>query len=417
VDDHSQATQVYLLQLKSRVLTVLQKFWSYVHTHFGVSIKIIRSDNALEFDSGPCEEFFSKHDIVHQTSCVDCPQQNGRVERKHKHILEIFRALKFQAGLPLHFWGDCVLTAVYIINRLPSSVLHNKTPFEILLNDHPKYDHMKVFGCLARASNPSRTHDKFEPRGVPCLFLGYSLRQKGYKLMNLLRKQCFVSRDLQFYEHIFPYHKDSYQQYLRSIPHVATPSKDTCLDDMLLHMSSSGSTKDSIAISPVESVLSPSPVQQSSLPIHDHAQPSSSPVVQPVRRSTRTKKPPTWMSDFVTQTSASESPAADNIDTSLVAVVSSVTLTSSSTAFLATLDTPCDPVTFSEAVKDVKWCKAMDAELRAWRRMVLARLLLCHLEKGQLGANGYAELSLNQMAALTSGRLDLWLLAAGRNLG
>jgi len=96
VDDHSRATWMYLLQLQSQALIVLQKFWSYVHTHFGVSIKTIRSDNALEFYSGLCEEFFSKHGIVHQTSCVDRPQQNGRVERKHKHILEISRPYDFR---------------------------------------------------------------------------------------------------------------------------------------------------------------------------------------------------------------------------------------------------------------------------------------------------------------------------------
>ena len=198
VDDHSRATWVYLLQFKSQAFSILQKFWNYVHTHFGKAIKIFRSYNAMEFDSGACETFFSNHGIVHQTSCVDKPQQNGRVERKHKHILEISRALRFQAGLHLVFWDDCVLAAVHIINRLPSSVLHNKTPFEILMKQLPAYDHLKVFGCLAMARNPSRTHDKFDPRGVPCLFVGYPSRQKAYKLLNLLTNQYFVSRDVVF---------------------------------------------------------------------------------------------------------------------------------------------------------------------------------------------------------------------------
>ena len=78
-----------------------------------------------------------------------------------------------------------MLAIVYIINRLPSRVLQNKTPFDILLQQTPAYDHLKVFRCLAMASNPSRNHDKFDPRGVPCLFLGYPSHQ-GYKLMNLL---------------------------------------------------------------------------------------------------------------------------------------------------------------------------------------------------------------------------------------
>jgi len=126
VDDHSRATWVYLMQFKSQAFTMLQKFGAYAQNQFGKQIKILRSGNALEFGSAPYHEFFAKHGIIHQTSCVDRPQQNERVERKHKHILEISRALRFQAALPLCYWGDCVLAAVHLINRLPSKALGNK---------------------------------------------------------------------------------------------------------------------------------------------------------------------------------------------------------------------------------------------------------------------------------------------------
>ena len=99
--------------------------------------------------------------VVHQTSCVNKPQQNGRAERKHRHLLEISRALWFKANLPLKFWGDSVLTATYIINRLPIRILKSKTPYEMLLQKTPQYQHMRVFGCLDFASNQARTGDKF----------------------------------------------------------------------------------------------------------------------------------------------------------------------------------------------------------------------------------------------------------------
>lgn len=90
----------------------------------------MRSDNALEFDDENCKKFFGDLGIIHQT-CVDRPQQNGRCERKHRNILEMARALRFQAGLPLSYWGECVMTATYITNRLPPVSVNNKTPCKI----------------------------------------------------------------------------------------------------------------------------------------------------------------------------------------------------------------------------------------------------------------------------------------------
>lgn len=141
VDDFSRATWVHLLKLKSESLEILKMFCNFVKNQFEKSVKIVRSDNALKFDDSGCKEFFGKLGIIHQTSCVDRPQQNGRVERKHRNILEMSRALRLQAGLPLKYWGECVLTAIHITNRLPSEVLKNVTPHEKLFK---KKSHLTV---------------------------------------------------------------------------------------------------------------------------------------------------------------------------------------------------------------------------------------------------------------------------------
>jgi len=93
VDDCSRATWIYLLTHKSHAFHVMKIFCAYVQNQFDTTIKVVRSDNALEFGSGPTGAYFEQHGIVHWTSYVDRPQHNDRVERKHRHVLEIARAL------------------------------------------------------------------------------------------------------------------------------------------------------------------------------------------------------------------------------------------------------------------------------------------------------------------------------------
>lgn len=179
VDDHTRFTWLYLLQFKSDYLSVLESFITYIQNHFSAHVKTLRSDNALEFSTEACKKLYNKMGIVHQTSVAYRPQQNSRVERKHRSVLKIARCLRFQSGLSLTYWGECVMTAVHLLNRLPTAALENKIPYEMLYQKPADYDHLKVFGCLGFASNPSNSVDKFAIRGVPCVFIGYPATKKG----------------------------------------------------------------------------------------------------------------------------------------------------------------------------------------------------------------------------------------------
>lgn len=179
-----------------------------VERQFNAKVKIVRSDNGTEFKR--MQDYFRENGIVFQTSRVNTPQQNGRVERKHRHILNVARALRFQANLPLHFWGDCVLAASYIISRTPFSILHNKTPYELLFNAPPSFDEFRVFGCLCYAYNVHCKRDKLMSRSRKYIFIGYPQGKKGWKLYDLDTGDYFVSRDVKFYEHIFPFAHPDY---------------------------------------------------------------------------------------------------------------------------------------------------------------------------------------------------------------
>lgn len=151
------------------------------------------------------KDYFLEQGIIHETSCVGTPQQNGRVERKHRHILNVARALRFQAHIPIAFWGECILAAAYLINRTPSVVLHGKTPYELLYGKVPSFDHLRVFGCLCFSHNQHHGGDKFASRSRKCVFLGYPYAKKGWLVYDLEAEKFLVSRDVAFCEGSFPF--------------------------------------------------------------------------------------------------------------------------------------------------------------------------------------------------------------------
>ncbi|GJS20261.1 retrovirus-related pol polyprotein from transposon TNT 1-94 [Tanacetum coccineum] len=117
---------------------------AYIANHFNAKPKFIRPDNGTEIVNGECLAYLRKQGIVHQKSMVYTSQQNATVERKHKHLLDTARALKFHSGLPNKFWGDCMLTTTYLINKMHMKILDWKTLFEMLHGVHPSYDHLRV---------------------------------------------------------------------------------------------------------------------------------------------------------------------------------------------------------------------------------------------------------------------------------
>nr|XP_016494628.1 PREDICTED: uncharacterized protein LOC107813834 [Nicotiana tabacum] len=127
-----------------------------------------------------------------KSSHVHTPQQNGVVERKQRNILEVARAIRLQGYLPLKFWGECVQATIYVINRLPLSVLSGKSSFEILYGRVPSLKHLRTIGCLCFAKVVGEK-DKFAARSVGAMLMGYSLSQKGYTLYNILTNSFFIN--------------------------------------------------------------------------------------------------------------------------------------------------------------------------------------------------------------------------------
>ncbi|KAG7578952.1 Ribonuclease H-like superfamily [Arabidopsis thaliana x Arabidopsis arenosa] len=199
IDEKSKYTWLTLLPSKDRVLEAFTNFQNYVTNHYNAKIKIFRSDNGGEYTSHAFKQHLAKHGIIHQTSCPYTPQQNGVAERKNRHLMEVARSMMFHTNVPKRFWSDAVVLACYLINRTPTKILQDSSPFEVLNKNKPSINHLRVFGCVCFILIGEQ-RNKLDPKSVKGMFIGYSITQKGYKCYIPETRKVLVSRDVKFVE-------------------------------------------------------------------------------------------------------------------------------------------------------------------------------------------------------------------------
>jgi hypothetical protein len=139
---------------------------------FNTKILQVQTDWGGEFRS--LNTFFHKLGIIHRVSCPHTHQQQGCVERKHRHIIDTTLALLAESHVPKRFWDEACQTSCYLINCLPTPTLQHKSLFQKLLNHSLDYKFLKFFGCACFPNLRPYNQHKFEFRSQECVFLGYS---------------------------------------------------------------------------------------------------------------------------------------------------------------------------------------------------------------------------------------------------
>jgi len=205
---------------KSETKYLLNSFVAHVQTQFGKRIKVIRTDNGCEFNY---KEFYDNLGIVHQNSCIETPQQNLVVERKHQHILNVARCIMFHSNIPKQFWSYAICHAVFIINRIPFAVMDFKIPYKLLYKRKLDMSVFKVFGCVCFASTITNNRNKFDSRSRKCIFLGFENGIKGYVFLDVKTREIFISRDVIFHEGTFIHLENRTDQLISKENHLCLP--------------------------------------------------------------------------------------------------------------------------------------------------------------------------------------------------
>ena len=201
IDEKSGFVEVYFLKTKNQVKDCFLDYKAYNENQKNKKIKILRTDNGLEYWGGDFEQFLKNSGIKREFSTPYTPQQNGKAERMNRTLQEMARCMLLESGLPEFFWAEATQTAAYIRNRCTSrSTSSDATPYEIWYGSKPIVSHFKIFGAQAFVLNKNPNLGKFDPKSNECIFVGYSRESKAYMLWDPSQKKLIVSRDVEFIE-------------------------------------------------------------------------------------------------------------------------------------------------------------------------------------------------------------------------
>lgn len=200
IDDFSRKVFVYIIMNKNQAVKCFVDFKNMSENQLNKKIKVLRTDNGLEYINSSFKSICEKSGIVHQKSCAYVHEQNGVAERMNRTIMERVRCMLFDADLEKRFWAEAVSTAAYLLNRTPCRSSKLKTPEEFWSGKQPDLSHLRVFGCIAMVHIPKERRKKLDAKSAQCIFVGYSDDSKGYRLFNKATGKIVTARDVVFIE-------------------------------------------------------------------------------------------------------------------------------------------------------------------------------------------------------------------------
>jgi len=180
---------------------------------FGRKPIALRTDNGREYVTSELTNFLKKEGIQHQLTVPYTPQQNGVAERKNRTLTEAAKCMLLDADLDNRFWGEAVLTAVYLQNRTISRSI-NKTPIELFTGEKPDINHIRVFGSKVYSLVPKQRRRKWDDKAEEDVLVGYDENTKGYRILDPNTNRVWINRSVRIIEHdahrtsLHPTHKE-----------------------------------------------------------------------------------------------------------------------------------------------------------------------------------------------------------------
>jgi transposase InsO family protein len=149
VDDVSCYMWLVLLATKDEALVAFTAFQARAEAEAGRKIGTLRTDCGGEFTARSFTDHCTKQGVQRHFTAPYTLEQNRVVERRNQSVMGMTRNMMKAMSMPSWFWGEAMLTTVFILNRSPTQSIEGWTPYEVWHGKKPLVDYFHTFGCVA----------------------------------------------------------------------------------------------------------------------------------------------------------------------------------------------------------------------------------------------------------------------------
>lgn len=181
------------MRSKDETAGYIKDYIQKVKTQFDRKPKFIRSNRGKEYINAELKTFLKQEGIQVQYTVAYSPQQNGVAERKNRLLMEMVRCMMIDAEMPNKYWGEAIITANYLQNRLPTKATE-RTPHELWFTKKSNVNQLRIFGCTAFAHIPKEQRRKLNVKELR--FVGYTEDSKAFRLLDTTTDRIIISRDV-----------------------------------------------------------------------------------------------------------------------------------------------------------------------------------------------------------------------------
>ena len=199
-DDYSHYRTVYFLKSKDEAFKNLENFIKLVENQFERRVKILRSDHGTEIKNKVTKEFIENLGIFHSKSSTYTPQQNGRVEREMRTVVESARSVIHAKDLDVKLWAEAVNYVVFTLNQTGTSTVDSKSPAELWFGRKMNVSKLKTFGCICYVYIEDDKRGKIAKKSVEGIFVGYDLDSPGFRAFVVSKNDVVSSSNVTFDE-------------------------------------------------------------------------------------------------------------------------------------------------------------------------------------------------------------------------